>query len=461
MIATLAGKARSGSLSIKLTHHLVSASGDSPRNRGPWPGTSAALFDARAIFARGGVVLWLAVFALSVVPAWAADAVTGTVRNMTISKPAVGDEVILLRLTQGMLRETATTTDAHGRFKLKLAFPQASYLIRVVHQGVNYEQPVIPEVPVTVNVFDAVSGVKALHGSIALIQLVPNGNMLDATAVYAIENNFTPPRTQTSLHNFDFQLPPDAELIKVMVAAPATTTGIGIKPLPVKGEANHYIVDFSLKPGQTRYFIKYQLPYPGRITLHPRLPYAFEQFGVIIPESMTFNPLRQNSFHDGDHIGALRLHAMSNIKAGEVPGFEIADAGLIPNGNFSDRGSPHQNPTIPAGASNNKAVTSATSAHTPNVAIWGMVIGCGVLAIICILAIRTRRKNTHDVAANLNGTNTVSALLEALREQLLQLEHEHMRGTISEEQYVMLKEGVRYEIQRIEGKNPPERPSLA
>ena len=52
--------------------------------------------------------------------AFAADAINGTVRNQTTGKAAAGDEVILLRLQNGMEEEARTRVDAAGAFSLPL-----------------------------------------------------------------------------------------------------------------------------------------------------------------------------------------------------------------------------------------------------------------------------------------------------------------------------------------------------
>ena len=45
-----------------------------------------------------------------------AASLTGTVTNKTINKPSVGDDVVLLNLTQGMTEAGRTKTDAKGSF---------------------------------------------------------------------------------------------------------------------------------------------------------------------------------------------------------------------------------------------------------------------------------------------------------------------------------------------------------
>ena len=66
-----------------------------------------------------GCVFLLASFA-------AAQNITGTVTNGTTGKPAAGDQVTLLALSQGMQEVGNTKTDAQGRFSFPAPCRQAS-----------------------------------------------------------------------------------------------------------------------------------------------------------------------------------------------------------------------------------------------------------------------------------------------------------------------------------------------
>ena len=98
--------------------------------------------------------------------AWAAD-LTGTVINGTTKKPANGDEVILLTLSEeGMVEAARTRADGSGHFTLPLADPENRHVVRVVHQGVNYHHAIDPGIrSLTVavyNVADRVDGITAV-----------------------------------------------------------------------------------------------------------------------------------------------------------------------------------------------------------------------------------------------------------------------------------------------------------
>ncbi len=72
-----------------------------------------------------------------------AQTLTGTLKNGTTGKPAAGDDVILIKLGQGMEEAARTKTDASGHFSFNL--PDAGpHLIRAIHQGVTYHRMAPP-----------------------------------------------------------------------------------------------------------------------------------------------------------------------------------------------------------------------------------------------------------------------------------------------------------------------------
>ena len=74
----------------------------------------------------------------------AAQTLTGTVKNSTTGKPAAGDDVVLLKLGQGMEEAGRTKTDAKGHFSFKLDDAQSPHLVRAIHQDVTYHRMAPP-----------------------------------------------------------------------------------------------------------------------------------------------------------------------------------------------------------------------------------------------------------------------------------------------------------------------------
>src|SRR2546423_1278608 len=98
----------------------------------------------------------LAIYCLPAIPALAMDNISGAVRNESTGKPASGDDVVLLRLGEGMEEEARTKTDALGRFTFNVTSSKSDHVIRVLHQKVNYDQEVTATAPLELKVYDAV-----------------------------------------------------------------------------------------------------------------------------------------------------------------------------------------------------------------------------------------------------------------------------------------------------------------
>src|SRR5215471_2430213 len=90
------------------------------------------------------VVFWMLFVASGAVATLAAHIITGQVRNQTRWQPAANDAVILLRVDHGLEEEERTQTDARGSFTLAVHHSDKTYLLRVVHNGVNYDQRASP-----------------------------------------------------------------------------------------------------------------------------------------------------------------------------------------------------------------------------------------------------------------------------------------------------------------------------
>jgi hypothetical protein len=265
----------------------------------------------------------------------AADTITGTVRDETTGQPAAADDVVLLRLGQGMQRETWTRTDARGAFTLNLAFPDDQHVVRVLHQGVNYDRTVSGAAPLQMIVYDAVTRIPGLSGTIGIAQIESDGKLLKVTEMYAITNSSNPPVTQSRPDNFEIAVPEMAAFESVELRSGAGIW-IRIAPAPVKGHVGTFSIDFPIRPGDTLLKFVYHVPYQAPTTLHLKLPYPITNFGVMHPPSMSFKPLNPDAFRSPGLAGGLRVEqAVTTPLMVDVPAFEISAS---PN--------PHASPVV-------------------------------------------------------------------------------------------------------------------
>ena len=129
-----------------------------------------------------------------------AESITGTVTNKTTNKPAAGDDVVLIRLAQGMQEAARTKTDAHGHFTLDV--PDAGmHLVRVTHDKATYFRPAPPGTQsVEVEVYNAAAKVEGVtsEADVMRIQTDESGKTLHVVENFFIKNDSNPPQTQFS-----------------------------------------------------------------------------------------------------------------------------------------------------------------------------------------------------------------------------------------------------------------------
>jgi hypothetical protein len=275
-------------------------------------------------------ILALLAAILSLASSAAAQTLTGTVTNATSNKPAAGDEVILINLTNGMDVAGSTKVDASGKFSFTLSGPAGPHLIRAVHQGVTYHQMAPPGVSsVDVNVYDVATKISGLSVTVDVLRFQTDNGTLQGVRTFAVNNNSAPPKTQMNDHNFEFFLPPNAKIEQVEARAP-NGQPIAAQSSP-QAEKNRYAVQFPLRPGETQFQIAFTVPYSGKITIDPKPIYPSEHFVVVAPKTMQFaaaNPSGFESVKDptqGDNL----MEVARQAKPGQALSFSLQGNGTI------------------------------------------------------------------------------------------------------------------------------------
>jgi hypothetical protein len=286
---------------------------------------------------KTGLSVWkplslVAALAICSTAALGGNNISGSVRNETRGEPAVGDEVLFLRLdlNEGAHEEAHTKTDAHGAFALEVQYPGQPYVVRVVHQGIMYDQRAFDGDTLSIQVFDAAPKASGLTGTIEILRVGTKGKLLHVSDMVEIKNESKPPFTQASEHTFEAYLPENAKIDSVLAAGPGKISEI-ISAAPVPGEPGHYTVSFPLRPGASKFAFNYDLPYRGRAAFQTRHPYPLQQFAVIIPHTMKFSS-RSPAFEvlatdNADY----QVRAVTQVKAGEGPSFEVSGTGALPS----------------------------------------------------------------------------------------------------------------------------------
>ena len=273
--------------------------------------------------------LLAATFALTFASA-AAQILTGTVTNGTTSKPAVGDEVILINLTTTMEIAANTKADSNGKFSFKLTGGAGPHLIRAVHQGVTYHQIAPPGVgSVDVNVYDVATKVSGLTVTADVIRFQADSGSMQGVRLFVVNNQSSPAKTQMNDHNFEFYLPPGAKIEQVQARAP-NGQPIGSEAAP-QAEKNRYAINFPLRPGETQFQLEFTLPYSGEIKIDPKPLYPAEHLVVVLPKTMQFkaaNPPSFQSMQDPSQ-GDSQVEVARQTKPGQPLAFTLTGNGVI------------------------------------------------------------------------------------------------------------------------------------
>ena len=190
------------------------------------------------------------------------ETLAGTVKNGTTGKAAAGDDVVLIKLSQGMEESGRTKTDAQGNFSFKLDDTNSPHLVRVIHQGVTYHRMAPPgTTSVDAEVFDVAKKVEGLNVVADLMYIQTGQGQLGISRLFEVDNNSKPPRTQMNDQNLEFYLPEGAQIDQ----SQAQTAGgqwIESAAVPQK-EKGRYAFIFPLRPGATQFQVSYHLPYSG------------------------------------------------------------------------------------------------------------------------------------------------------------------------------------------------------
>ena len=397
----------------------------------------------------------LLVIAISV--SAAAQTLTGSVTNGTTGKPAVGDDVVLLSLAQGMEESARTKSDAQGNFSFQLK-EVGPHLVRVLHQGVNYFPqggPITPNRTTTaITVYDSASRVEGVSANVQVMRVqAPDNKTLQVIELIAVKNDSKPPRALAGDRTWDVYLPEGAQIDEGAAQGPGGMP-INAAPIPDEKQKGLYYFNFPLRPGESRFQIAYHLPYSGEATLKPRVSGKLEHFALLMPKSMQFGAKVESNFSSmPDDTGQSTMEVATNVTPDKDLSFRLSGTGTLPD--TQGQGGDQQQP----GEASGQAVARpggglGTPEGTPDPLDkyrWPLLAVClGALAVGGIWVVTKNQSPapakpavTAPVqAAPVAGPTTAPAptlLLQAMKEELFQLEMDRQQGEISEAEYATAK----------------------
>ena len=406
----------------------------------------------------------------------AAQSITGTVTNGTTGRPAAGDEVSLLSLSQGMQEIGTTKTDEQGRF----SFPaptdtQAPHMVRVTHQGVAYFPQGGPLMPgsttAELTIYDASPKVDGLSQTVEVDRLQSDGKQLQGIALYAVTNKSQPPRTVASdKGTFEIVLPDGAEIES------AEAKGPGGQPIATEtqpgSQKNHYLLSYPLRPGETQFQIAYHMPYSGEASFAPKALRDVQHFVVMVPKGMTFEAKDKQQFQQMSDAQSTIMVA-TNVKPGQDLSFRVAGSGIFqPDNQQAGQGGADSGGAMGGGAqppaNDNRpggGLGAPIDAPDPLHDYRAYILGAFALLLVmggAYIVSRSNRAHPATVAAGAGAKLAAdpaesaaafadfvepaapardrnALLLEAMKEELFQLELDRQQGTVNEVEYTKAK----------------------
>ena len=436
----------------------------------------------RALFARRRTYAFLPALALLLSTLASAQSLTGTVKNSTTGKPAAGDDVVLLSLGQGMEEAGRTKADAKGNFTFKLD-GQGPHLVRVIHQGVTYHRMAPPgTTSVEVEVYDVSKKVEGIEVIADIMRFQAGNGTMQIERTFAVQNNSKPPRTQMNEHNLEFYVPEGATIGE---AQAMTAGGQPVKSAPVpEGDnaKNRYSFLFPLRPGETRFEVIYTLPYSGSINIDPKSVYPLEHLVAIAPKAIQFSAAQADAFKNTPFPGQpdANVQVASNVKVGQSMAFKLTGEGTLaqpPDENGqSAQGSSGQADNRPGGglgppidapnplqkyqlpilvgigaALGIGGVFVAWRQQSANRAVRATAAGLSTIEDAEDFAVPSRpaaARTAQAIADVPQAARSSAKLLDALKEELFELEIEHKQGRISQQEYDSAKAALDQTLQR-------------
>ncbi|PYY00465.1 MAG: hypothetical protein DMG63_06020 [Acidobacteria bacterium] len=390
-----------------------------------------------------------------VAPSSFAINITGTVTNKTVDKASPGDDVVLLKLSGGMQEAARTKADNQGKFTLPGPEDEGPHLVRVTHEGVNYFKPApAGTTSVQIDVYDAAKQVGGVAGRANIMRLQADSGQMTITQLFVLQNNSKPPRTQMSEHSFEFMLPEGAIVDSSLAAGPG---GMPVNSPPVPtGEKNRYGFVFPIRPGETKFQVSYHLPYSGSFSFKPEVFTPMEDVVVMLPKSMQFNAASSDFASSGEEKG-MNIFVAHNVPLRKQLAFAISGTGQIPpdapdneaaEGQAAGGGAPDNRP----GGGLGRPEETPDPLHAYR---WWIIGGLGAALVVGAIVIMNQRPRTQAAAAITNAPSVKSAgspargsLLEAMKEELFQLETERLQGKISDADYQQAKAALDLTIKR-------------
>jgi hypothetical protein len=388
-------------------------------------------------------------------PRTGAVRLTGVATNGTTNKPAAGDNVVLLKPGQSMEEVARTRIDAQGNFSLLI--PEDGmpvHAIRIHHQDADFVKMVRQgENTIAITVYDTAHAVDGIRVTDQSEVFQTNGSTLMGVELFTIENNSIPPKAQPA---FQFYLPEGATLRDGSTAFSGELIPVKRNPVAVEGEKNKYEIKYPVRPGMTRFEITYTLPYFDAAKLTSKVAGNVEKFYVVVPQTMAFKD-NGTGFHPDrwpiEPDLAVATNAIDRPEAGKQVTYELAGAGQFPDapsqGANSGGGGANSRQDNRPGGGMGIPNSSPIPLDSSKWAFLAALVGSLAIGGFIVFFVNLHPRAPEPVMTlGRSSQDRSAALLEALKEEIFQLESERVKNKISQQDYDKAKAALDNTLQR-------------
>jgi hypothetical protein len=397
----------------------------------------------------------------------AGETLRGTVTNGTNGRPGAGIEVTLLSLGEGMTETAHSTTDASGHFHFTYDDSGMPHLVRAAHQGVNYFRLAPPGTEtVEVITYDVAKRLDGISTTAEVVRFQSGGDNLQAVQIFAVQNASQPPRTLAGERSYEIELPNGAEIEEAGARAPGGQP-INNMPEPAPGRQDHYVFSFPLRPGETQFEVTYQLPYhDAHAVASTTLLHSLQHFVAVLPLSMQFSATGANFAPLSGQKDANVLLA-GNVRAGGRLTMTISGTGVLAGEAGQPPASGSEMSEGPGGGAPGGGLGAPIDSPDPLARYrWPVLGGLAAVLVAGGFYVATRRPVAPAPVIAPNPIASAmppiglpppgirieaprsTALLDALKDELFQLEVERQQGRIPEEEYRQTKAGLDRALKR-------------
>lgn len=302
-------------------------------------------------------------------------AVNGVVRNQTSGAPQPEALVTVYQLgSTGMTPVKSVKSDAQGAFSIDYTPSGGPHLLQTIHDGVVYNQmmqPGSPSTGLTLAVYDSTAKPQQTAVTQHMILMEPMGGILHINESIIVQNSGKLTYNDSKNGTVRVFLPPEKmSEPRVMITAPQ---GMPIeRPAVATGEDNVYMIDFPVKPGETRFDLTYVLPEPEPKVFAGRILHDGGPVRLVVPEKVTL---------EADNIKEIGHEPSTHATIFEVVGKEYAVS-------FSGTGSlstPEEPPAQGGGGAGIQQIQARINSRA-----W-VVIGMGIAILLLGFLLLYRR----------------------------------------------------------------------